>query len=617
LAQGGSGMYRLEDENLIVDFDPAKASVCVTDKRIAKKWEQIKYERSSHFELLAHTPVLLNFSLTDGIVYNITIELTGSSELLYTISADETAYMERMAYPAAFAAPDNKHYILQTDSQGLLLPVTDSFYLLEEQPLFYCGGGPGMAWIGVTDAELRSGYMAIFETPYDAAVLMDRNDGLITFAPVWYGSMERFSYHRKIRYIFFDKGGYVAQCKRYRSYIWPLNKVVSLAEKEKQVPALGKMLGSVHMYVWDTARDVGFINDLKLEGVDNALILWDANHRPYPSADYEEKARSMGYGTGGYELFSDTHPERDHIIPRDDLYLLRTSYPGMAEKIASRKKDGTFYSNIFGTYVCPEAVRPEMLKRTAREMDVYRHETYFIDVYQANGLYECHSEDHRLTRSQYADAIMQNYRLLAGRYGVYLGAEFGSDFANAHIAYAHGMMTLQRTWFKSEIGDKATIYYNGDWENNERPSIMLDTRTAPGAYHKYSINEYTRVPLYELVYHDAVVTSWRWEDCNHHTPELWWKKDLFNILYGTAPLWSLDMTVWKRYLNSFKKSYQAVTPWLSQICRDELTDHRFLTEDRKVQRSEFSSGRRVTVNFGDTEYCGGGKVIGGRSFLCE
>lgn len=75
------------------------------------------------------------------------------------------------------------------------------------------------------------------------------------------------------------------------------------------------------------------------------------------------------------------------------------------------------------------------------------------------------------------------------------------------FAAPDGMMTPQRTRFESETRDEWTIYCYGDWENNEKPSIMLTTRTAPDSYLKYAINEYTRVPLYDLVCHDAVVPS--------------------------------------------------------------------------------------------------------------
>ena len=132
---------------------------------------------------------------------------------------------------------------------------------------------------------------------------------------------------------------------------------------------------------------------------------------------------------------------------------------------------------------------------------------------------------------------------------------------------------------------------------------------------KYSINEYTRVPLYELVYHDAIVTSWRWEDGNHHNPDIWWKKDLFNILYGTAPLWSIDQDRWASFKATFQESYNKICPWLQQICYDELVSHRFISADHTIQETQFSSGKRAVVNFGDMSYTYEGQVIEPQGYI--
>jgi len=640
--KGAQKKWIIENDTLEVCFILPNKIFRIKDKRLNKVWEQVPLNVDILIKSVSQTGNILTLELASGCDFTrcasvcggegggrdfvlaactvrdftANIELTAGSELVFTVSSEPGAPLDKFYFPAAIAAPDKNHYVLQTDSEGLLLPVDDTFYPMGESPLFYCGGGPGMAWIGVTDIKFETGYMAIFETPFDVSVLLKKENELITFAPVWYSSMGQFGYDRKIRYVFFDQGGYVAQCKRYRAYIWPKNHVVTLSDSIKRFPAIEKIVGAVHIYVWDKAREVGFAQEMKDSGIDKALLLWDANHLPYPSPDYEDMAKELGYGVGGYELFSDIKTETD---PYDENQtkpaLRRTSYPGLFENIVLRKKDGSTYGNEFGTYTCPEAVRPEIIKRVEKELAVYQHETYFVDVYQANGIYECYNTEHRLSRRQYAEAIIKSYELLQNRYHVFLGAEFGSDFAGSNIIYAHGMMTLQRTWFNSEINDKGTIYYYGNWEDNERPSIMLTARTATNTYLKYSINEYTRVPLYELVYHDAIVSSWRWEDCNHHSPEIWWKKDLFNILYGSAPLWSLDDTVWTRYKQSFIDSYKKICPWLSQICCDELVSHQFITEDHKIQESIFAPGKSVIVNFGEDGWQYEGGIIEAHGFI--
>ncbi|OCT15129.1 hypothetical protein A8709_13545 [Paenibacillus pectinilyticus] len=609
-------IWILEDHQLEIKFNAQEKRITVTDKRVNKSWEQLPFDRDWYITEISQSGNTLQVDLQGIITMTVTIALTEQSEVTFKLSADSHAALEKISFPPAFMAPNPDHYVLQTDSQGLLLPVTDNVYPLEEQPLYFCGGGAAMAWLGVTDSAFETGYMAIVESPFDAGFDLKREQGLITFTPTWFNTMGTFGYERKVRYIFFHQGGYVAQCKRYRAYAWPQNKVISLKENEKRFPAIAKILGAVHIYTWDKAREVDFARKLKRAGIEKAMLLWDANHLPYPEEDYDTRLKELGYATGAYELFTDIHPEGyTGNAEIEWIPLKRNVYPGLFEKITSRKSDGSTYSNQYGTYVCPEAVLPEMVKRVEKELQIYPHETYFVDVYQANGLYECHHEDHPLTRQQYAEAIVRNYKYLEDHYNTFLGAEFGADFAGSHAVYAHGMMTLQRTWFNSDIQKEGSIYHLGDWKNNERPSVMLGTRTATDTYLTYSINEYTRVPLYELVYHDAIVTSWRWEDANHHSPEIWWKKDLFNILYGSAPLWSIDQDRWESFESTFVESYQRVCPWLQQICYDELLSHRFVSEDRHVQETLFSSGKRAIVNFGDKHYRYEEEIIEPRGFV--
>lgn len=45
---------------------------------------------------------------------------------------------------------------------------------------------------------------------------MRRSISNLYIRPLWEGSHGQFSYDRKIRYVFFNRGGYVAQAKRFR-----------------------------------------------------------------------------------------------------------------------------------------------------------------------------------------------------------------------------------------------------------------------------------------------------------------------------------------------------------------------------------------------------------------
>jgi hypothetical protein len=50
-------------------------------------------------------------------------------------------------------------------------------------------------------------------------------------------------------------------------------------------------------------------------------------------------------------------------------------------------------------------------------------------------------------------------------------------------------------------------------------------------------------------------------------------------------------------------------PGFRKLAYDELVSHRFITDDHKVQETVFSSGKRVIVNFGDSEYKSGEMVM--------
>ncbi len=611
---GEAKEWTLQNKDLRVTFNDQSLILKVTDKRIGKTWEQLPL-KNFLLQSASANANSLRLSFASPYPFTAVLSLTADAGLSVQVQGDNETAMKELMFPAAFQSPAD-HFIVHTDSEGLLLPVTDGGYPLGSSIPYSCGGAYGMSWMGTTDKKMESGWMAMAETPYDALLRTARVDGKMIVEPVWLPSLEKLGYTRKLTYYFFDKGGYVAQAKKYRGYIWPKLGVKTLKENERKMPAIQKLVGGVHVYVWDNARNGAFANDLKDAGISKAILIWNPNHTPYPSTGYPDSVKKLGFVYSSYELFTDAHP-RDtatHDLSQQATYLKRNAFPGLYKTITARKKDGTVYSNQFGHYVCPKASYPEVVKRTAKEMAIYPAESYFFDVYQANGIYECYSKDHPCTREEWVTAMRKNQQATIDKHNTFLGAEWGADYAADQVVYAHGMMTLARTWWGTEINQKGTIYWYGDWRNNSKPSQMLGVRTAPPKYLQYSINEAIRVPLYSLVYHDAIITSWRWEDANHHAPELWWKKDLFNILYGNAPLWNLDRERWEAFRNTFIQSYKTVHPWLQSIGYDEMLSHRFVTADKKVQETVFSSGKKVVVNFGDEAVTVEGKNIAAKSF---
>ncbi|KAH0806772.1 Carbohydrate binding domain-containing protein [Histomonas meleagridis] len=116
------------------------------------------------------------------------------------------------------------------------------------------------------------------------------------------------------------------------------------------------------------------------------------------------------------------------------------------------------------------------------------------------------------------------------------------------------------------------------------------------------VNESFRIRLFELVYHDCVVSHWYWTDFNAKIIPYWDRFDLFNALYGTPPMFLINYTNWENYKERYVKSYQTAEPVSRLTGYEEMIDHKYITKDRTVQQTTFANNFRVTVNFGSDNY---------------
>ena len=63
---------------------------------------------------------------------------------------------------------------------------------------------------------------------------------------------------------------------------------------------------------------------------------------------------------------------------------------------------------------------------------------------------------------------------------------------------------------------------------------------------------------------------------------VWDRRDLFNILYGTPPMYMFDM---------------AICPAVRRLGYEEMISHEYPSEDHAIQRTKWASGAEITVDF--------------------
>ena len=134
-------------------------------------------------------------------------------EVVVTIES-EGAMWRTLDYPAAFVSQKGDRLIVPMN-EGISYPA-DEPEKIPERLIAYGGHGICMAFFGVQDDATGAGWMAILETPDDASMVArrDADTQLWTLGPSWHDQKRQFGYARRVRYVFLDKGGYVAMCKR-------------------------------------------------------------------------------------------------------------------------------------------------------------------------------------------------------------------------------------------------------------------------------------------------------------------------------------------------------------------------------------------------------------------
>jgi hypothetical protein len=245
------------------------------------------------------------------------------------------------------------------------------------------------------------------------------------------------------------------------------------------------------------------------------------------------------------------------------------------------------------------ARRPENLPAVKK---LAEPNSYFIDTTYASGLYECFDPKHPLTKAddiKWKQALSDYARDVFGSFG----SEDGREWAIPHADFFEGITGVSGASFAtrtllSETGGVAI------------PLFELVYHDAIAAYGKYSYDA-ARSAEYVLD-HMILARTLNYHNVPNH---LYWKgapapepaappangKDLALFMRAENG-WAQGMHPADRFM---KNTHEVLSPLNEITGKMPMTRHEFLTADRKVQRSVFSDGRQtveVVVNMGDAPF---------------
>ena len=454
---------------------------------------------------------------------------------------------------------------------------------------WFSGQTIDLPFVGLVDLKTGAGCLILMQTPDDDAIqLRDARIGDRDWPVprlIVHPSMGQFRTQRKTLFHFHDSGSYVEQAAWYRQYARKAGLLVTLKEKAAANPNVARLYGAPD--VWGGAG-LKFAREAKSAGIRRMLL--HAELKPDEFAPVHE----LGYFTSRYDNYTD-------VFNISEQHPLGSNYDRVPENVVQqadgqRMKAWMEWSGRQFMKRCPARWIDAARAVIPADLRSRPYQGRFIDVTTSEGLYECYDPQHPLTRAQkraMGNDLLEYTRSL----NLVVGGEHGRWWAVPQLTYIEGMMSGgYAAWPAGHL---------------KRPKSREEQFVHPGGgkyptweqYDRLGIGHQRRIPLWELVFHDCVISTWYWGDSTDFllaaAPQYTAKKDAFNILYGTPPMfWANREGGWTTHRDLMLRSYRKTCLLHEAIAQAPMESHEFLTPDRHIQRTRFGDGTVVVVNFG-------------------
>jgi hypothetical protein len=438
-----------------------------------------------------------------------------------------------------------------------------------------------MSWWGFKKG--RGALMVIVETPDDAAYQFQHPAGGPTVVgPRWRASLGRLGYLRTARMCFFADGGYVAMAKRYRRHALESGLFVSLREKIARRPAVKTLIGT-------PLTRMGILRNLK---EDSQRYDKADPSKNYSLTTFDERARQLR------EL-------KQKGIERLHVCLTGWPYLGYDRQHPDELPPAPSAGGVEGM---------KRLAETARELgyvftlhDQYRD--YYLDAPSYDPQFAVHEEDaasppRAFPGTRFGLTKQGRIPLMShwdGGTQAFLNSRFmlghlrqNYDWLRAHGvqpdgAYldVFGYVPPDEDWNpdhpttrSDNLRDRAACY---NWVR-ERLGIVGTEAACDWTVPYADISSPLRparavpVPLFNLVYHDAILTTYN-------------PTDLHGFLNGGVP------QVGFADIEKDREATARLAALNERVALLEMTDHEFLDAGYRKERTTFADGTTVTVDW--------------------
>lgn len=392
----------------------------------------------------------------------------------------------------------------------------------------------------------------------------------------------------------------------YRSLLSNENKIFSLKQKILENANVNKLLGAFHIWVGGEGKSLAMLDELDRLGIKHLIINYDASPAQGSAnieKDYIYKAEGMGYLIGPYDSFDNAQN------PKTSDSITSTWPNRLWSGACIRNANGSLLTGFAnrGCYLSSEALRlrESKEKNVANQVEKMLDKgdnALFLDCDAAYPFYDDYSKQHPMTRGQDLNNRLERMRFIRSTQKIVLGSETGLSWANSMLAYNNGAFLAFSAAFRSALQEDKMHF--GVWWPDYASKVLFKAYNAPDEFIRAAYNPVYRLPLYEAVFHDSIITTDHWELHELKIPAIRKTKALLQNLYNIPPNWVLDLKALQKNKKYFVDYYNFFSPLHQMAGLEALATFDWLTEDRLVQRTQFGNRLSLIANFSNKSYEG-------------
>ena len=306
-----------------------------------------------------------------------------------------------------------------------------------------------------------------------------------------------------------------------------------------------------------------------------------------------------GYMVAPYDSY-------ETALPRGDNPDWATAHLGEKayRDCAIVQKDGTLKSgfNKSGHYTNPLCMRPLLEARVRALQEKSGFNSWFLDAYATGMVFDDYRKAAPMSMAQNAAGNVDSSRWISQERQMPTGSEDGNATTSQGIFFAHGMQTPVIGWGDKDMQkDKTSPYYLGKYYPPEEPEVMFKSVPLKELYRKVHFDPAARLPLYQAVFHDSVITTHHWLFDSMKLNNVRTENELTQLLYNVPPLFHLSSATFKARLPLMQRQDAFFRPLHQRLATQVLTGFRWLSTDKMLQETSFADGTTLVANFSDSE----------------